>query len=68
MSWVTMLLGDRHETLRSNPRDFKEVSILKDMYVFVYKHIRSAEDTDRVGKGVSKHDVAIFRKICKIES
>lgn len=52
MSWITMLLGDRFETLRSEFRDFKEVSVLKDMYIFVYQHIRSAEDTDRAGKGV----------------
>lgn len=52
MNWVTMLLGDRGGALRSEFNDFTQVAILKEMYVFVYQHIRSAEDIDRAGKGV----------------
>ena len=51
MNWITILLGGIYKNLRSKFRDFQSVSVLKDMYVFVYQHIRSADDIDRAGTG-----------------
>ncbi len=52
INWIMMLLGDRHENLRSNYCDFKSVPTLKKMHVFVHEHVRSSEDTQRAGTGV----------------
>jgi len=52
MSWITTLLGRSYDNLPSHFTDYQTVGVLKDMFIFAYQHIRSAEDLDRAGKGV----------------